>query len=39
MLITENLTDLQWEMAHAIAQTLVQEDTDVNELGKAIDTL
>lgn len=36
MLVTENLTELQWKMAHAIAQTLVQDDTDVNELGKAI---
>ena len=30
------ITDKQWEIAHAIAQTLVKEDTDVNELGKAI---
>jgi hypothetical protein len=36
MLVTENLTELQWQIAHAIAQTLVQDDTDVNELGKAI---
>ena len=32
----ESLTDIQWQIAHALAQTLVQEDTDVNELGKAI---
>jgi hypothetical protein len=31
-----NITDKQWEIAHAIAQTLVKEETDVNELGKAI---
>ncbi len=36
MLVTENLTEIQWQIAHAIAQTLVKEDTDVNELGKAI---
>lgn len=36
MLVTENLTELQWKMAHAIAQTLVRDNTDVNELGKAI---
>ncbi|MEQ8386150.1 MAG: hypothetical protein RH949_27700 [Coleofasciculus sp. A1-SPW-01] len=36
MLITEDLTELQWQIAHAIAQTLVKADTDVNELGKAI---
>jgi hypothetical protein len=35
-LVTEYLTDKQWEIAHAIAQTLVKEQTDVNELGKAI---
>jgi len=35
-LVTEALTDKQWEIAHAIAQTLVKEQTDVNELGKAI---
>lgn len=35
-LMTEALTDKQWEIAHAIAQTLVKEQTDVNELGKAI---
>jgi hypothetical protein len=31
-----NITDKQWEIAHAIAQTLVKDETDVNELGKAI---
>ncbi len=36
MLVTENLTEIQWQIAHAIAQTLVKENTDVNELGKAI---
>jgi len=35
-LMTEALTENQWEIAHAIAQTLVKEQTDVNELGKAI---
>jgi hypothetical protein len=35
-LVTESLTENQWEIAHAIAQTLVKEETDVNELGKAI---
>jgi hypothetical protein len=34
--LTESLTEVQWQIAHAIAQTLVKEDTDVNELGKAI---
>ncbi|WP_232317170.1 hypothetical protein [Anabaena sp. CA = ATCC 33047] len=33
---SETLTDRQWEIAHAIALTLVKEDTDVNELGKAV---
>ncbi|MBD2677357.1 MULTISPECIES: hypothetical protein [Nostoc] len=33
---SESLTDAQWEIAHAIAQTLVKENTDVNELGKAV---
>jgi hypothetical protein len=33
---TESLTEVQWKIAHAIAQTLVKEETDVNELGKAI---
>ncbi|WP_413173176.1 hypothetical protein [Anabaena azotica] len=31
-----SLTDGQWEIAHAIAQTLVQQDTDVNEVGKTV---
>lgn len=35
-LVTQSLTENQWEIAHAIAQTLVKEQTDVNELGKAI---
>ncbi|MEG4440947.1 hypothetical protein QUB47_06110 [Microcoleus sp. AT9_B5] len=35
-LVTEYLTENQWEIAHAIAQNLVKEQTDVNELGKAI---
>lgn len=35
-LVTEYLTENQWQIAHAIAQTLVKEQTDVNELGKAI---
>lgn len=35
-LVTESLTESQWEIARAIAQTLVKEQTDVNELGKAI---
>lgn len=34
--LAESLTEVQWQIAHAIAQTLVKEDTDVNELGKAI---
>ena len=34
--VTESLTENQWGIAHAIAQTLVKEQTDVNELGKAI---
>lgn len=33
---SETLTDAQWEIAHAIAQTLVKENTDVNELGKTV---
>lgn len=33
---TELLTEAQWQIAHAIAQNLVQTETDVNELGKAI---
>ena len=35
-LVTESLTENQWGIAHAIAQTLVKEQTDVNEFGKAI---
>ncbi|MEG4529395.1 hypothetical protein [Microcoleus sp. D2_18a_D3] len=35
-LVRESLTENQWGIAHAIAQTLVKEQTDVNELGKAI---
>lgn len=35
-LSSESLTDAEWDIAHAIAQTLVKEDTDINELGKAI---
>ena len=34
--VAESLTEVQWQIAHAIAQTLVKADTDVNELGKAI---
>lgn len=33
---SENLTATQWEIAHAIALTLVKENTDVNEFGKAV---
>ncbi|BAZ66657.1 hypothetical protein NIES4106_14090 [Fischerella sp. NIES-4106] len=33
---SESLTDREWDIAHAIAQTLVKADADVNELGKAI---
>ncbi|MDZ7960993.1 MAG: hypothetical protein RMY34_24450 [Aulosira sp. DedQUE10] len=33
---SETLTDPQWEIAHAIAQTLVRDNTDINELGKAV---
>lgn len=33
---TEGLTEQQWQTAHAIAQSLVKDGTDVNELGKAI---
>lgn len=32
----EDLTEQQWQTAHAIAQTLVKDSTDVNELEKAI---
>jgi hypothetical protein len=35
-LSSESLTDAEWDIAHAIAQTLVKEDTDVNELGKVV---
>ena len=35
-LVTESLTEREWGIAHAIAQSLVKEQTDVNELGKAI---
>ena len=31
-----SLTDQQWEIAHAMAQTLVKEDTDANEVSKAV---
>jgi len=34
--LMESLTEKQWQIAHAIAQSLVKEQTDVNELGKAI---
>jgi len=34
--VTESLSEVQWKIADAIAQTLVKEKTDVNELGKAI---
>lgn len=30
------MTEANWQVAHAIAQTLVKQETDVNELGKAI---
>lgn len=40
MVITESsletLTERQWEIAHAIALTLVKDNTDVNEVGKAV---
>lgn len=35
-LITESLTEREWGIAHAIAQYLVKDQTDVNEFGKAI---
>ncbi|CEJ42344.1 hypothetical protein [Umezakia ovalisporum] len=35
-LTSGSLTDKQWEIAHAIAQTLVKENTDINELGKVM---
>jgi len=31
-----SLSDAEWEIVHAIAQSLVQKGTDVNEVGKAI---
>jgi hypothetical protein len=36
MVVTEELTENEWEIARSIAKTLVEEDTDANELGKAI---
>ncbi|MEB3181617.1 MAG: hypothetical protein VKL59_21670 [Nostocaceae cyanobacterium] len=36
MLTTESLSETQWQIAHNIAITLVKENVDVNELGKAI---
>lgn len=36
MLTSESLTEAQWQITHAIALTLVKDNTDVNELGKAI---
>lgn len=36
MLATDGLTESEWQTAHAIAQTLVKAEADVNELGKAI---
>ncbi|HEY9873494.1 MAG TPA: hypothetical protein V6D12_08645, partial [Candidatus Obscuribacterales bacterium] len=36
MLATSDLTEIQWQLAHAIAQTLVKENADANELTKAI---
>ncbi|WP_427156969.1 hypothetical protein ACQFX9_16345 [Aliinostoc sp. HNIBRCY26] len=33
---SETITDAQWEIAHAIALTLVKDDTDVNEVRKAV---
>ncbi|NJN87703.1 MAG: hypothetical protein HC881_17100 [Leptolyngbyaceae cyanobacterium SL_7_1] len=32
----DEMTDEYWDLAHAIAQSLVKDGTDVNELGKAI---
>ncbi|MBW4687560.1 MAG: hypothetical protein KME40_21215 [Komarekiella atlantica HA4396-MV6] len=34
--ISETLTDAQWEIAHALSQTLVKENIDVNELEKTV---
>ena len=39
MLVTEELTEAQWQIADAIARQLVIEGTDVNELRKAISYL
>ncbi|NEP77853.1 MAG: hypothetical protein F6K17_14095 [Okeania sp. SIO3C4] len=36
---TENLTDEQWNVAHAIAKDLTEEETDVNELRKIMSYL
>ncbi|MFB2918436.1 MULTISPECIES: hypothetical protein [Aerosakkonema] len=36
MFTTTDLTEIQWQIAHGIAQTLVKEETDVNELGKVM---
>lgn len=36
---TEKLTDQQWNIAHAIAKDLTEEETDVNELRKIISYL
>lgn len=36
MLETVELTEKQWQTAHVIAQNLVKENADVNEVGKAI---
>ncbi|MGL5063470.1 MAG: hypothetical protein ACRC62_26100 [Microcoleus sp.] len=33
--ISGSIAEEQWEIAHAIAQTLVKDETDVNEFGKA----
>ncbi|MGH1394841.1 MAG: hypothetical protein ACRAVC_12560 [Trichormus sp.] len=33
---SEIITERQWEIAHAIALTLVKDNTDVNEVGKAV---
>jgi len=38
MLATAELTENQWQIAHAIAQTLVKEQTDVNEKEFAVNT-
>lgn len=35
-IMTESLTEKQWQIVHAIAVALVKDNTDVNELGKAI---